>query len=220
MDALVPDVLNASIVFLGMELMNTPEASRNLENAVNGDVLGMDVGIAVTAGGAPEPSRRIVLPRDRIAIEIASARSSVVAEYPQPDFIRMAGIVACALENTEIEEQQATFGYNMTLVLSPELEGTAVKHIGDHLFSATSFGREDWQRVGGLGTLYFLDGHRRWTFSIEPRPRDDAQSKRFFMSINLHQSNVNLPSESDVVNTFVEMLTEAGQFMDQLVSGE
>ena len=220
MDPLVQDVLNVNIVFLNMELLNTPDAARNLENAANGDVLGLDIGLSVTAGGAPEPTRRIVLQRDRISIEVAPARSSVGAEFPQDKFVRLAEIVDCALENTVLEGREATYGYNMTLVATPDLEESAVKSLGDRLFSSNHFVQEHWERVGGLGTMYFWDGSRRWTFTIEPRPRDDAESKRFFMSINLHLINMNLPSKDDVAATFNEMVDEAARFVNQLITGD
>ena len=217
MDSLVQDVLNANIVFIGIELMNKPEAGENLRAATDAEMVGSEVGLSVSASGAPESARRFILPRDRISLDITSGRSSVTMEYPSNDFSKLAKVIACAIDNTEEAQQPTAHGYNIILVLDPELTEPAVKLLGYRLITPQSLGRESWDRIGGLGALYFQDGPRRWTFNIEPRPRDDLESKKLFMSINLHLPNEELPTEQVAADTFSEMLDEAISLANQII---
>ena len=220
MNSLVQDVLNASMVFMDVELMNKPDARSKLAEAANGEVIGVDLGLSLTLGGAPEPSRRFVLQRERISLEVTPGRSSVAMEYSPRDFTQIAEIVTSAIENTEFEGQQlSAYGYNMMLVIDPNLGTSAVEHLGKYLFASTKFGREGWERAGGLGILYFSDGDRRWTFNVEPRPRDDVESNKLFMSMNLHLTRTVMPAEGAIVDTFTEMLDEAVRFTEQLTVG-
>ena len=217
MDSLVQDVLNANIVFIGIELMNKPEAGESLRAATDAEVVGSEVGLSVSPSGAPESARRFILSRDRISLDIMSGRSSVTMEYPPNDFAQLAKVIACAIDNTEEGQQPTAHGYNMILVLDPELTEPAVKLLGRRLITPQSLGRGSWSRIGGLGALYFRDGLRRWTFNIEPRPRDDLESKKLFMSINLHLPNGELPTERVAADTFSEMLNEAISLANQIV---
>ena len=217
MPSLVQDLLNASIVFLGIELMNKPQAGESLRAATDAEVVGSEVGFSVSASGAPESARRFILPRDRISLDITSGRSSVTMEYPPDDFAQLAKVIACAIDNTEEGQRPAAFGYNMILVLDSELTEPAVKLLGNRLITSQSLGRESWDRIGGLGAIYFQDGLRRWTFNVEPRPREDLESKKLFMSVNLHLPNEELPAEQVVVETFSEMLNEARSLANQII---
>ena len=225
MNSLIQDVLNASMAFVGVELMNKPNAQDNLMKAANVEVMEAEIGFSVNApGGMPTPVHRFVLQRDRISLDIASARSSVTKEYlsqtsPSEDIAHLAKIVACAIDNTEFEEQQLNaYGYNMMIVFSPDLDEPVAHHLGHHLFASYPFGREDWERIGGLGTLYFSDSARRWTFHIESRPRGDFESKRLHMSINLHVPDSKLPDEDAIKDGFNEVLEEANRLMNQLLT--
>ena len=139
MDSLVQDILNASMVFAGIELMTGPNAQNALGRVANAEVVGMDVGFSVTAGGTPQPSRRLTLQRDRISLDIAPARSAVSMEYSPRDFSLLSKVISCAIENTSLEGQNLTaHGYNLMLVLAPELTQPAVEYIGNHLFGIPS----------------------------------------------------------------------------------
>ncbi len=226
MNSLIQDVLNASMVFVGVELMNKPDARDNLMKVANTEVMeAAEIGFPVSAsGGIPTPIHRFALQRDRISLDIAPARSSVTKEYlsqtsPPEDIDQLAKIVACAIDNTEFEEQQlSAYGYNMVIVFSPDLEEPAVQHLGKHLFNPYHFGREEWERIGGLGTLYFSDGDRRWTFNIEPRPREDFESNKLYMSVNLHVPDSELPDENVIKDGFNEVLEEAKRLTKQLLT--
>ena len=218
-NSLIQDILNASIVFAGVELMNRQDAQSALGGVANTEVVGMDVGFSVTAGGTPEPTRRLTLQRDRISLDIASTRSTVSMEYPPRDFSLLSRVICCAVESTNLQGQELTaHGYNMTLVLAPELTRPAVEYIGDHLFESRNFGRDEWELAGGLGTLYFDEGDRRWTFNIEPRPRNDMRSRKLFMSVNLHVLGDNMPTDHDVIGgTFREVLSAVEYFASQFI---
>ena len=222
------DVLNVSIVFLGVALMNKSDARQGLAEATRADVVQVETGISINAMGSmpvapPELTRRYVLNRDRINVETSPTRSSVTKEYvsqssPSEDFVRLAQVFAIARENTAMQGQQLTaYGYNMTIVFTPEMARPAAAFLGDHLFVSQGLVPEEWGLMGGLGSLYFYDGSRRWTFNIESRPRDDYQSRRFFMSVNVHVEADGLPSDDEVAQSFDEMLHESEEFMRKLL---
>ena len=219
MNSLVQEILNASMVFAGIELMTGPNARDALARVANTEVIGTDVGFSVTAGGAPQPSRRLILQRDRISLDISSARSAVSMEYPPRDFSLLSEVINCAIENTRFEGQHLTaHGYNLMLLLEPELTQPAAEYIGNHLFASRHFGRENWRLAGGLGTLYFIDGTRRWALNVEPRPRDDMQSNRLFMSVNLHVPGREMPDGLDTIETtFKDVLDGLEHFAGQLI---
>ncbi|MXY45934.1 MAG: hypothetical protein F4Y44_02900 [Chloroflexi bacterium] len=227
MDSLIQDVLNANVVFVGVELMNRPDARDNLIKAVNAEVMNAEVGFAINAsGGAPTPSHRFVIPRYRISLDITSTRSSITKEYlsqtsPSEDLEQLSNVASSAICNTIVEGQQlVAYGYNMAIVFSPDLSEPAIQHLGKRLYApqAHTFGREDWDFTGGLGTLYFSDGNRRWTFNMEPRPREDFGSKRLYISINLHVDEQELPDENAIKCSFEEVLNEANRLMKQLLA--
>ena len=223
MNSLIQDVLNASMAFVGVELMNKPDARDNLMKAANAEVMETEIGLSAP-GGMPTPVHRFVLQRDRISLDIASAISSVTKEYlsqtsSSEDIAHLAKIVACAIDNTEFGEQKLdAYGYNMVIVFSPDLDDPVAHHLGHHLFASYPFGREDWERIGGLGTLYFSDSARRWTFNIESRPREDFESKRLYMSVNLYVPDSELPDENAIKDGFNEVLEEANRLMNQLLT--
>ncbi len=218
MDSLVQDVLNASMVFAGIELMNRPDARDKLESAAGTEVVGLDVGFSVADGGAPEPSRRLVLQRDRISLDLSSTRSSVAIEYPNRDFVQLAKVVDIALSNTDSGQQLGPYGYNMALVLNTGLDEPAVSFLGNSLFHTQLFQQPQWNRVGGYGTQIFTDGSRQWTFRVEPRPINDNNSRRLFMAINVHIDDAGRPTEEEIRRGFIEILSNAEQFVSQLLS--
>ena len=81
------------------------------------------------------------------------------------------------------------------------------------------FGREDWRLAGGLGTLYFTDGDRRWTLNVEPRPRDDIRSNKLFMSVNLNVPGGEMPAGLEIIeSTFRDVLDGVEYFAGQLIN--
>ena len=227
METIGTDVLSASVVFVGITLMNQPDSQHNLAELTGSDVVQVETGISinpmVSAPSAPELAHRYALHRDRIYVDTSPARSSVIKEYvsqtsPAEDFAKLADVVTCARENTEMQGQKLTaYGYNMTIVFAPDWTQSAIDYLGKHLFASDHLIPETWDSIGGLGTLYFWDGGRRWTFNIEPRPRDDHQSNKFFMSVNVHVESGDFPENDAVALELEGALRESTEFMRRLL---
>ena len=229
MESGVPDILNVSVVFAGVELMNMPDARGNLSSALNdAEILTEEVGFSLpVVEGAPSAARRYVLERDRISIEVTTGRSSIQKDYPSPttpsdDFDRLAEIVTHALINTDFEEQElSAYGYNMVIVFNPDWQQPAIQYLGEHLFSPTAYIKDGWQREGGYGSLLFTDDQkRRWTFLLEPRPRNNTTSKRLYIAVNLHIPDTEPPNQESISGALDESLRNSTDFVEQLLRAD
>ena len=227
MDTVVPDILSASIVFAGAELMNRPDARESLANAVNAGILTEEVGIPLpSAGGTPPSVRRYTLQRDRISVETSAARTVIQREFPSNppsrDFARLALVTESALSNTDFREQRVSaYGYNIIMEFDPGWDKPTIEYLGEHIFSPAPFLRDDWKHTGGYGSLVFEDDlERRWTFLLEPRPRDDAENRKLYMTVNLHVRKSDLPELESIDSALNESLQRSVFLVDQLLSAD
>ena len=231
MASVIEDILSADLIFLGVGLIDSPESFEHFKvlldteiQAEVGILAGMGGGGAAGIGTVPETAHRFLLNRDRIMLDILpNARSSITRQYPSNaddsnDFARLAEVVARAFDCTNLSNQRLTaFGYNLRYVLVPDLEESAVSYLGKRLFDAQSLGKRDWEPYGGMGSILFQDGARRWTFNVEPRPRDNYESRKLFLHLNLHIDNSVRPSEEEIRDTFTEMREEVEHFVSRLI---
>lgn len=224
MGAIVPDILSASIVFAGADLMNKPNSRENLANAVNAGILTEEVGIPIPSGaGAPPSVRRYTLQRDRISVEASAVRTSVQKDFPSnppaQDFERLAQVTISVFDNTDFSEQSVSaYGYNIVMEYDPGWSNPAIEYLGRHVFSPDLFARGDWRQTGGYGSLMFEEpSGRRWTFVMEPRPRDDHESRKLYMTVNLHISRSDLPGMESITSALNESLDRSVFLVNQLM---
>lgn len=224
MGEVVPDILSASIVFAGAELMNKPDARENLANAVKAGILTEEVGIPLPSGsGAPPSVHRYTLQRDRISVEASAVRTAIQREFPSNpptgDFARLAQVTISALDNTDFSEQSVSaYGYNIFMEYDPGWNSPTIEYLGKHVFSPTLFTRSDWRQTGGYGSLMFEDPlGRRWTFLLEPRPRDDYESRKLYVTANLHIPKSDLPNLESITSSLDESLDRSVYLVDQLM---
>ena len=230
MESVIEDILSADLIFLGVGLINSPESFEQFKASLDTEIQA-EVGILANVSGGssgigavPETAHRFLLNRDRILLDILpNVRSSITRQYPSnanssTDFARLAEVVACAFECTDFSNQQLTaFGYNLRYVLAPELSEPAISYLGKRLFDGQSLGKRGWETFGGMGSILFLDGIRRWTFNVEPRPRDNYESRKLFLHLNLHLESSERPSEQDINVAFAEMKEEVDNFVRRLI---
>ncbi len=221
----IEEVLSADIVLIGIGLLNTPEAFSSFRESVGAEVQSQ-IGLVANIPGSPETSNRYALQRDRIFLEVSSQRSVIAQEYPPVEestwsFTRISDIADRAIASTPMGDQHLrTFGYNMELVIGPEFPEPTLGYLGHHLFVPLPFDGDGWERIGGMGSLVYFDGTRRWTFLLEPRPRDDGDSRKLYMRINLHHPGPDVPSREDISRSFGEMASQGLRFIDALGSHE
>ena len=224
MTTVAPDILSASIVFAGAELLNKSGASESLANAVNAGIVTEEVGIPLPSGaGAPPSVRRYTLQRDRISVEAFPGRTSIQRDFPSnppsDDFARLAQVTESVLSNTDFTQQGVNaHGYNMIMEFDPGWNRPTIEYLGEHMFSPSPFSRDDWKHTGGYGSLVFEDnsGHR-WTFLMEPRPRDNAESRKLYLKVNLHVPEPGLPELDSIESALNESLKRSVYLVEQLL---
>ena len=222
MAATIVDVLSADLTLVGIGLLNSPEEFNIFRNEVNAEVqVGLGLSVNVSPGVA-EPNRTFSLDRDRIVVNVSSGRTSITKEYPaleerSTDLSRLSFVAWRAIASTNVEDNKPiAFGYNLALVVDPQLDETAIKYLGDRLFGDRTPIKDGWSLVGGTGRLIFADGSREWTFTTEPRPSEDHASKRVFLAVNLHIPETRWPEQNEILNSFEKVWDTAIHFINKL----
>ena len=231
MGSSLEDILRADMVFVGLSLVDSSDAFERFKASLNNVDIQAEIGRVANVSGPmsdiselPDTAYKFTLIRDRITLEILpSVRATIAKEYLSiteglNDLERLARVIACAIDSTDLDVGALyTFGYNMRLAFAPDLTQPAAYHLGNNLFGSQPLGREGWSLDGGMGTLIFQDGVRRWTVNIEPRPRDDYSSKKLYVHLNLQLHDSELPAYENIVSAFDEMKTEAERIVGLLV---
>ena len=220
----IQDVLKASLVLLGVELLNTQEAVHTFTNAVGAEVsIGTNMlpGFPIPFPNIPGPSAggTITIDRDRIVIETSPARTMIAKDYPSHDDLnRLSEVAGHAIEQTEgvVDQPLRAIGYNIELVYDQTSTSPSIRYLAERLFTADMPSNEGWQLAGGTGRLTFDDTvGRRWNISLEPR-LNDQETTRIFMSVNAHQDNPRLPHKDEIKRYFQEAWQQAHDFMNKL----
>ena len=205
MSVSVQDVLKVNVVLVNARLLGTPD-ERTQFGANTGAI--PDAGglvLADTGGGRLEQTLRFVIPRDRLAVELSSSRLQVAIEYPQTieAVDLLGGLVASAIEATEMPSPPVSYGFNIELVYRADLseQHTAFAYLG-RLFAADNdlgMGR----LAGGSCRMLFDDLDEQdvaWTVALEPR-FNDADTGLIFLQLNEHVSKGGeFPAAADVTN--------------------
>ena len=222
MAATVHDIVNANLVLVGVGLLNTPEETERFGNDLDADVQ-VELGIIGMGGGMPEPSRKIILNRERIILNVSLSRTSIDKEYPSresplDDFAKLAEVAQCAISNTASDGRNglAAFGYNVEMVFDQDSGLPAIQYLGNRLFGNRSFGKEGQELVGGTGQIILNDerGHH-WTITVRPRS-DDEKEQRIALRLNLHLNKQHPPDAEEIKTSLEEVWLGAKNFMVSL----
>ncbi len=213
-----PEVIKANIVLVGLRLLSAPEEIEAFKRAIATDVQIAGAGLATNIhSGIAEPQFALALNRDRITLELSPSRSAVNRDYPsREDLSKLAEVAGQAIGNTSVEEQELrAFGFNIELVFDQDPETPAFTYLSRRLFDVGALGSEEWLFTGGAGKLIFDDGKRRWTIVLEPRFSDESES-RVFLSANLHEVRLTIPTEDEIRNSLEEVWDEVHDFVQRL----
>lgn len=221
MTATVYDIVNANLALLGVGLLNTPEEAERFENDLDAD-LQVELGIIGMGGGMPEPSRKIILNRERIILTVSPSRTSIDKEYPSresplDDFDKLAEVAHCAISSTASGlNGLVAFGYNVEVVFDQDSGQPAIQYLGNRLFGNRSFGKEGQKLVGGTGQIILNDEKgRRWTITVRPRSGDEKE-RRITVGLNLHFSEQRPPDAEEIKTSLKEVWIGAKNFMESL----
>lgn len=215
MVALLQDVVSASLVLVGVGLLNEPDELERFRNAFTSELLVQAGPGLVTdmASGVTEPGRELTLGRERIRLTLHSSRSTIAIDYPDDDGLdRFAGAIASAVAFTDTKGRvPGAFGYNMDLVLDQDSEEPAIRYIGRGLFRSRLPEALGQNFVGGSGRLIATDTVGRWTIDVEPRFNDNSTS-RIFLRVNLHKDEQRLPNEDEIRKALLQVKDRALAF--------
>ena len=153
------DVLNISLVFLGIQLLNKSDAKNEFAKQVGTEVTdtptagvtGMiTINLTPAVGESPSPSpspsppppfQRLRLNRDRILFDLLPDRVSILKEYPRREELeRFAEVVGSAFDQTDFDSQHPqAFGVNIDAVYRLTTGETASQFIVSQLYAPNLF---------------------------------------------------------------------------------
>lgn len=217
MEDAIADILRMDVVLVGLSLLGQEREREVFAQRVNTDVAIAELAQGPPGGIQTPTQTAVTLQRDRIAVVTSQDRTAIIREYPSisnlpGDTSRLAQIVRYALDVSETREQQiAAFGFNMQIVFAPGLEESAGRYIAERC-SAETF---DWEPINGSTRLTFLIDGQNWTFELQPRPRDDSQSRRLYLAVNLHVGEHRIPEDDEISTSLVDLRDKAINFLNQ-----
>ena len=224
MAAIIQDVLKANLVFLGLQLLDKPEALDAFRGLVGTDVTITASGLVLGAPtNAVTTGQTLALPRDRITLESSPVRSVIAKDYPSMeevtrnrDLDRFAEVAHYAVTNTHLDvDERRDLGYNIELVYEQDTGLSAFRYLAERLFRSAPITRTEWQLIGGSAKLHFQGNQELWNVTIEPRFQDHT-TNRIFLSLNLHRSLQSLPNQHEIKASLNEAWNQAVGFVMQL----
>ena len=214
MAVIIEDVLQANMVLVGVNLINTPAETAAFRQSVGTEVTTVETGM-----GSEVVNRTHALNRDRIKVTESPDRSAIAREYPtESDLERLSQVASMAITSTDLVGQELrAFGYNIELVYQPDPARLAIQYLSDRLFIPQLLQDGGWRLVGGTGQLFFEKDGRIWQVRLEPRFNDETTT-RVFATLNLHQSEGDLifPMESEIRDSLRLIWMEAHNLVIQL----
>ena len=220
----IKDVLNVSVVLVGIELLSTQDMAEKFKDDVQSEVI-MNAGtfLGVQANASLAVGRSFSIEKHRIGIQCAKSQSVCRLEYPTEESLdRLAEVTYLSIENTFPQPHEITIpiGYNIELVydLFSESERSAYQYIAKKIFSPLT--GEGWGLIGGAGTFsfneYYQENHDRWNVKIEPRFNQETTST-IFLSANLHFKNIALPkTKEEILNSLNRVWEQAPKIIERI----
>ena len=232
MTATIDDIVESSVVFVGLRLLSTTPEQRSFIDQCGSEVT-KDVAIDINIDGAPSAQGNVQifkLNRERIIIESSQQRTVIKMEYPSSDdeahtsadLHRLAQIADLAVRSTSIRSRPPpAFGYNIIVLYDLDDGQTAIESIGSRLFKS-SLGRDRSLDLipgarfrGGMCTLLFDEGPTRWTVTIEPRFRRPS-SKKVYLNVNYHSARQEIPDEDGFFGSLMHTWHRACGIIDTI----
>jgi hypothetical protein len=221
MAANLREIVNFSLVIVNLELLNSDDAMRGFQNAVDADIR-HGGGVSIDAAtGQTQQARILHLDRDRINLNLSSARSSVTRDFPVVDNLaaeagRFAQVVNYALiAGNSLNGARHDFGYNAEMVFDQNYNPTAFEFIGERLLRRERVAPPNRQFLGGACRMVVLDEMGQWTYNFEPR-FNDPQTPRVFINVNLHNAQRPLPRGTQVAEAIVRIVEGVQDLMNRL----
>lgn len=219
----IRDVLKASLVMVGVNLLNSQDEVQRFSESVGTEVsigtnLLSSVPIPIPIPDVSVQETSLTLSRDRIVIYTSQNRTSIERDYPSfSDLGRLAEVAGHAIEHTcNLGYTLGAIGYNVELVYSQTSGKPAGTYLGELLFNPHIPMDYGWELISGNGRLTFSDGYGRlWNISLEPRFNDPTGS-RVFMNLNAHEDNPEVPNKNSIMHYLQEAWEQSHDFVSRL----
>lgn len=215
------DVLKASIIFVGLQLLGDPTKREQFKGSLGSEVIealsaGVSLGIDAQGISATLPPPPLVMNRERIALIANPGRTEVNRDYPETpeDLNRLAEITERAITLTDVRTQRLqSFGFNMEGVYRLPSGMTSGAFIADHIYAPGLFSGLDCVIEAGSPNIRLRRGPHIWNIRIEPRfGRIDTD--HLFVSFNLHRDSSTVPTGDQMRRSLVEVWNQSQEFMD------
>ena len=227
------DVLNISLVILGVQLLNKSEAKNEFAKQVGTEVTdtptaGVTGMITINLTPAigetpppisppPPPFQKMRLNRDRIQLDLLPDRANILKEYPKREEIyRFAEVVGIALDQTDFSSQHPqAYGVNLDAVYRLTTGETASQFIVSQLYTPNLFQEKGYQVLGGTSELSLRREERSWNIRFQPR-FGDTEADKLFVGLNLHNDDGLVPTQAIMAELLIEVWDQMDSIMEYL----
>ena len=214
------EIININVTILEQDLLGEDAQILEFQEA-------MDANVRLSAGsatnvltGQSHPTRTLNLDRDRISLNLARPRSTIVKEFPELDSLeselrRFSEVAHTALNTSRLTDTQCDFGYNVEMVFDQDAEETALEFIGKRILNYEVLSQSGRELVGGACRFLVNDKAGQWTYIVEPRA-GELQRQRVFLGVNLHQEQKALPEQTVISNAISNIVARSKELMHRL----
>ena len=221
MAANLQEITSFSLVIPNLDLLTTDDDRRAFQTSVDAEVR-PGPGISINAAtGQPQQTRTLHLDRDRIILTLSAPRSGLTREFPslsnlETDASRFAQVVDHALNSThDPKDTPYDFGHNAEMVFDQDQNPTAFEFLGQRLLKSENAMASNRQFLGGACRIIILDELGQWTYNLEPR-FNDPEAQRVFISVNLHVAQRPLPTQAEVRNAILQIVSSTRDLMNRI----
>ena len=213
MSTTILDILKLDLALAGTMLLRDPAEIEEFRRSVNADAV-------VTDRGPLNLGKRVLIGKERILLESdisPSIQTIISREYPTAgDLDRLAEVVNCAIEATDLREQQLQ-GYvcKVDLIYDQDSGMPAATYLANRLFAPDLQSHSGWHLKEGSCRMLFSQGETQWAIFVEPRFGSEETST-VYLSVGQRRDGNRFPDERQIAKILREVWNEALSFMNRL----
>ena len=202
----VESVLEMSFILTNQGLLVSPEHKQRFidncgqEATLEAPSIAIQLGSSPELAAPPQETQNLVMPRDRVTMELAPNRFAFKRAFPEEaDLQPLSELLSLAFTFSPHATGRATFGYNIEVVYfhnSPPPSGQYLadkllrKNLRPELITNLTSNTDLIGPQGSSLQFVYASNNRRWTPRFEPRAHNrDPHARRVFLSLNCHHEN-------------------------------
>ena len=213
----VESVLEMSFILTNQGLLVSPEHKQRFidncgqEATLEAPSIAIQLGSSPEFAAPPQEMQNLVMPRDRVTMELAPNRFAFKRAFPEvADLQRLSELLSLAFTFSPHATGRATFGYNIEVVYFHNSPAPSAQYLADKLLrknlhpGLVEILNNNAHLIGPQGSsiqFVYACNNRRWMPRFEPRaPNRDPHSRRVFLSLNCHHENQPLQLAADLIH--------------------